>query len=304
VPDAESWPRSSEVNALVAERVHAALDEAGGIVAEVGRSVLCQPAQVLAPDAHSLTSVLVCGTCLSAGGAWQDAGWPAAGAELMMAAADVFDDVADADPGSPDASGGVLLTAAAGLLALAGSAVSRVASPDIGVALGELLAAGFVQAANGQAANIGTPAADALAAYRQAESKSGPLGSLIARLGARTASDDPELQDLYGRLGWSLAVSSQLRNDARDVTSATKADVRAGASTVPLRFTGSRGAPLDLSAEALTEWEVAERQRIAAGGGIAAALALAEAARQRALQTLDELAARGRPVGGLRALLN
>jgi hypothetical protein len=109
--------------------------------------------------------------------------------------------------------------------------------------------------------------------------------------------------DLYGRFGRDLAVRSQKLNDARDVESTHKADVRAGASTVPLAFTKSRGAPAGLSGEALQRWEAQERQRVAQGGGVAAAVALGEAARLRAVHVLDAIAQRGHPVAGLRALL-
>jgi hypothetical protein len=43
---------------------------------------------------------------------------------------------------------------------------------------------------------------------------------------------------------------------------------------------------------------------VAAGGGLIAAQALAEAERLRAMQALDELELLGRPVAGLRALVN
>ncbi len=230
-----------------------------------------------------------------------------------MAAADLFDDVADADPGNPvAASPAVALTAAAGLLSLAAVAVVRVtedaAPPTTAVALADLLGTEFARAANGQAANL-QPAQpiDAITAYLQAAAKSGPLGSLMARLGARTATDSAEIVDLLGQFGRCLAVRSQLLNDARDAApeaAAVKSDVRAGARTVPLAFTHSTGAPPGLSDVELAAWETRERARVAAGGGLIAAQALAEAERLRAIQALDELELLGRPVAGLRALVN
>jgi len=147
---------------------------------------------------------------------------------------------------------------------------------------------------------------DALTAYRQAAGKSGPLGRLIACLGARTATDNPEIVQLLGEFGRRVALHSQLANDARDAApspAALKADVRAGARTVPLAFTGSAGAPPGLTEAQLAEWERSERSRIAAGGGLLAARALAEAERLSALDVLDRLEERGCPVEGLRALL-
>jgi geranylgeranyl pyrophosphate synthase len=313
----EVWPASSAVNAAVAERITRLLDEQGGVVAEMARCTMRVGNGVLAERPHSLTSVLVSGACLSAGADWQAALWPAAGAECMMAAADLFDDVADADPGCELVeTPGIVLTAAAGILSLAGAAMVRVvddgASPSTALALAELLGAEFARAANGQASNlrpsprVDPPGIGALIAYRQAVAKSGPLGSLIARLGARTATDNPEIVELFGEFGRRLGVRSQLLNDARDVApgaTTSKADVRAGARTVPLAFANSTGAPLGLTEAELVSWEVTERDRIAAGGGLVAAHALAEAERLGAVRALDTLERLGCPVAGLRELI-
>ena len=306
------WPTSAEVHAAVAERVLRLLDEYGGPVATVASRALSAGDGLLSERPHSLTCVLVPGACIAAGGAWQAALWPAAAAELVMAAADVLDDVADVDPGAETSTRpGVLVTAAAGMLTLATVAALRVeedgASPMTAVALGKLLGDKFAHAANGQAVNLApNQRIDALAAYRQAAAKSGPLGSLIARLGARTATDDERIVDLLGEFGRRLAVHSQLMNDARDAAPSAvrlKADVRAGAHTVPLAFTGSSGAPRELVDDELSAWEQNEPARILAGGGLAAAQALAEAERLRAVQILDTLEGLGCDVGGLRALL-
>jgi hypothetical protein len=72
---------------------------------------------------------------------------------------------------------------------------------------------------------------------------------------------------------------------------------------VPLAFAGSRGAPAGLDDAELAAWEAGERERIRAAGGLAAAHALAEAERLHALEVLDRLRAMGRPVAGLRALV-
>jgi geranylgeranyl pyrophosphate synthase len=307
------WPSSTEVHAAVAERIRRLLDEHFGPVADFGRRTMSVGHGVLSDHPHSFTTVLIPGTCLAAGADWHAALWPTAAAEYMMAAADLFDDVADADPGNLAAGNpGVALTAAAGLLSLAAVAVVRVtddgARPTTAVALADLLGTGFAQAANGQAANLQPErSVDALTAYLQAAAKSGPLGSLMARLGARTATDDVEIVDLLGQFGRCLAVRSQLLNDARDAApdaADLKADVRAGARTVPLAFAHSTGAPPSLTDEEAAAWETQERARVAAGGGLIAAQALAEAERLRAIQALDALEHLGRPVDGLRALVN
>src|SRR5205809_4406826 len=142
------WPSSSEVHAAVALRIRRLLDEHGGLIAEIGARTMAAGNGILSEQPHSATTVLVPGACLSAGADWHAALWPAAAAECMMAAADLLDDVADNDPGSKTSeSPGVLLTAAAGLLTLAGATVVRVtedgASPTTAVALARLLGAEF-----------------------------------------------------------------------------------------------------------------------------------------------------------------
>jgi hypothetical protein len=90
------------------------------------------------------------------------------------------------------------------------------ASAETGVALADLFGTAFAQAANGQAGNLPPgPHTDPFVAYQQAAAKSGPLGSLIARLGARTATDDAAIVDLLGEFGRRRAIRSQLLNDAR-----------------------------------------------------------------------------------------
>jgi geranylgeranyl pyrophosphate synthase len=307
------WPSSAEIHAAVRNRLLVLLDATGGLVAEIGRRTLAGQRGILSEAPHSLTTALPIGACITAGGDWRMAAWPAAGAECMMAAADLFDDAADLDPGgSSGPTPAVLLTAGAGLLSLASVAIVRASGdgvpPSSANALVTILGEGFARAANGQAANleVSTGQVDALTAYRQSAAKSGPLGALIARLGGRVASDEPRILDLLSVFGHRLAVRSQLLNDARDAAPdplALKADVRAGARTVPLAFTSSAGAPPGLNETQLDAWERDERARIALGGGIAAAQALAEAERLSALEALGELQHLGCPVEGLRRLL-
>jgi geranylgeranyl pyrophosphate synthase len=230
-----------------------------------------------------------------------------------MAAADVFDDIADGEAvalAQKFGSGGVVM-GAAGLLAFASGIVLRAIDDGVPertvVDLGRLLSEDLVHAADGQGRSLSAPTStDAVDAYRLAAAKSGPLGSLAARLGARIATDDPDLLHAYATYGWHLAVFSQLLNDARDAApsgSTQKQDVRAGSRTVPLVFAGSSGAPPGLRDETLLEWEQRERQRVAVEGGVLAAIALAQAERLRGLAVLDSLAAIGRPVEALRQLI-
>src|SRR6266567_1998271 len=81
------------------------------------------------------------------------------------------------------------------------------AAAECMMAAADLFGTEFARAANGQAANL-QPAQpiDAITAYLQAAAKSGPLGSLMAQLGARTATDSAEIIDLLGQFGRCLAV--------------------------------------------------------------------------------------------------
>ena len=310
-----AWPTSAEVHAAARQRLISLLEATGGPVAEIARIAFAAKNGLLSDQPHSLTTVLVAGACVCGGARWQTALWPAVGAECMMAAADLFDDAADADPESDTASysPAIVLTAAAGLLSLTTSAIVRVvedgATHQTAAALARLLGERFAQAANGQAVSLQTAPGgqiDSFTAYLRAAAKSGPLGELIARLGARSATDNAEIVELLGEFGRRLAVRSQLLNDARDAApdpSRLKADVRAGANTVPLAFAGSSGAPPGLSDRELEAWERQERHRVAAAGGLAAAHALAEAERLHAVSALHKLEQLGRPVAGLRDLI-
>lgn len=315
------WPTSGRLCSAVAQRIELLLSETGGHLATIMRLVMSNEDRVLSLDPRPHSSLLVTNACVSAGGAWQQALWPATAMECAMAAADLFDDIADGEAAALTAQfgdGAVLMTAA-GLLALAAGAVLRGTEDGLPepmrLELGHCLSDHLVRAADGQARSLSTRSMkdvkDVVGAYELAADKSGPLGALAARLGARTATDNRELLQAYAAYGWHLAVFSQLMNDARDAApsgSLQKHDVRVGAPTVPLVFAASAGAPAPVKGqgegESLAAWEEQERRRIAAEGGLAAAVALAEAERLRGLGVLDALSTLGRPVDGLRALLS
>jgi hypothetical protein len=273
VPNVTAWPTSSELHAEAQHRLGALLDATGGVVAAVGRQALSSSHGLLSAAPQSLTTVLVVGACVAAGGSWRAAVWPAVGAECLMAAADLFD---DADGDARHAEAPLLLTAAAGLLSLATVALVRAiddgATPSTAAALVQLAGEGVAAAANRHALNLApvTGQVDAVTAYCDAAARSAPLGSLLARLGGRTATEDARILGLLGDFGSRLGVRSQLLNDA--------------------------GAPL-------ASWEAQERPWAAAGGGLLAAAALAQADRLRALDALDALEQLGCSVAGLCELL-
>ena len=280
------------------------------------RLIMCADNRVLSAEPRPHSSTLVTAACVSAGGTWQSALWPAVAMECAMAAADVFDDIADGEAEwlAEQFGPGAVVMGAAGLLAMAAGVVLR--AVDDGVPertvldLGRLFSEYLVQAADGQARSLSAAQGlikDPVDAYQLAAAKSGPLGSLGAQMGARIAEGDPDLLRAYATYGWHLAVFSQLLNDARDAApggSTDKRDVRAGSKTVPLVYVGSSGAPPELRGESLLDWEQRERQRVAAEGGVLTAVALAQAERLRGVAVLDSLAEIGRPVELLRQLLS
>ncbi|MBX6772608.1 MAG: polyprenyl synthetase family protein [Chloroflexi bacterium] len=308
------WPASDAVYDSARVRAERLIGEQGPVLAEVARAVLGREQRLLSPKPATLWPIVVARTCASASGDWRHALWPAVGLEVAMAAADLFDDLADGeaidllDRFSP----GILLTAAVGLLAVGFSAVLRGEEDGCPSALcsrlGRLLGDGIALAVDGQIRSLRGrgQVTDATEAYEIAARKSGPLGELACRIGAMIGTADPSLLDLYGRFGWHLAVAGQLANDAADVLPGSrswKRDVRDGCPTVPLVYARSTGAPSGLDESSLTAWEEAERQRIVAAGGVLAAETLAIAERLRAEEALTALEAAGRDTAGLRELL-
>ncbi|MGH2461570.1 MAG: polyprenyl synthetase family protein [Chloroflexota bacterium] len=314
VHDALLFPDDAGIYQAVARRVEDVLGEQGDLFQSVARAVLSGERHILSPQPKTTWPIVVVRSCVSAGGDWLKAVWPAAALEIAMTACDVFDDLTDGEDVEVIArfGPGTVLTIALGLLSLAGATVLRAVDdgcdPTVAVALGRLIGDGIATAADGQAR--GFPVAgevkDVVDAYQLAAAKSGPLGDLAARLGAAVATTDPMVVDLYGTFGWHLGVSAQLANDARDVMPnrpLNKQDVRDGSPTVPLVFSESAGAPAGLNPNDLIEWETTERRRIADRGGIVLTEVLAIADQLRAEAALTKLEGLGHRTEGLRKLL-
>jgi len=307
-------PETQEIYRATADRTAQLIAEQGRLLQEVARAALSADRHILSEVPGTLWPLVVVRSCVSAGGNWHQALWPAVALEVAMTAADVFDEVTDGDNGDAIArfGSGVVLTTAIGLLTLAGSTVLRAVEDGcdalVCLRLGKLIGDGIAAAAEGQARSVAQnmPVTDVADAYELAAGKSGPLGELAARLGATVATSDPAVLDLYGSFGWHLGVCGQLVNDAQDVLprgSMKKQDVRDGCPTVPLVFTQSQGAPRGLDAATLIAWEEAERRRIADEGGVLVTEVLAIADQLRAEQALDALDALGHATWGLRELV-
>lgn len=280
----------------------------GGLVEEVGTLLLTGDGKALdeAADTLSPWTALVANAAVSAGVAAPASRWACAAVELAIAAADLSDDLSDGDapPEMAPYPPGALEAVSLGLLALASGAALRVtedgAAPGVACDVAAILAHNSACAAEGQARNLAPADGDALAAFHEARAKSGPIGGMAARMGARLGTDDPGLLDLYERFGRHVTTVGQLRNDTRDASpdgNLLKADVRAARRTVPLAFAGivqSAGSAAPVG------WERAARQQVAERGGLRAAVALATLERRRALETLLEVQRLGRPIAGLR----
>lgn len=308
---ASSTPTTTEVYSVVARRAALLIAEAGEALGEVARAALEREGHALAPSPTTLWPVSVVYACVAAGGDWRHAVWPAVALECAIVAGDLFDDVADGEDTDlrQRYGGGELVTTAAGLVALAGDAVLRATDdgvePRIALRLGRALGSYLARAADGQTCSLrGLGPADepVVAAYRLAALKSGPLGALAVGLGAIVAGAEGEVLARYQEFGWHLAVTGQLANDTHDALPnrpSRKRDVRDGVPTVPLVFANSRGAPAELEGDALSDWEAAERRRIAAEGGIIVSELLAMADRRRAEQAMERLELLGHDVGAL-----
>lgn len=309
-----SVPTRAEIYRCSADRLEEVVGDLGPVTQELARELLASERHLLAVQPATLWPIVVARAGASAGGDWHRAIWPAVALELAMTAADLCDDLADGE--ETEIIGrfgrGAVLTAAIGLISLAGSTVLRANEDGCEEAvthrLGALLGTNIAAAVDGQLRSLrpGRLVRDVTNAYEIAAAKSGPLGDLAARLGAMTATTDERCLALYGEFGWHLAVSAQLVNDAADVMPnrpLKKHDVLNGCPTVPLTFAGSWGAPAGLDQDCLIAWETTERRRIAAEGGVLVAEVLAVADRLRAEQALRALADLGHETAGLRELL-
>lgn len=308
-------PSNHHIYDAVITRLLELLDAEGAHFQSISRAVLVREGHILSQAPRTPWPLVLTRACLLAGGTVEAAAWPSVGMECLMASADLLDDLADHDAAdlAQSYSDGMLLTVAAGLVALAGRSVLRAVedgvTPEATIRLGHTLAQGFTRAVDGQAASLKglVGSTDAVDAYQLSAAKSGPLGEMCTRLGAIAAGAEASVIDTLGQFGWYLAVSSQLLNDARDVLPSQigrKSDVREGAPTIPLVFARSSGAPPNLEEAALAAWEQAERDRIASEGGIVITELFANADRAYAEQALASLAEAGYAVEALRTFLD
>lgn len=233
--------------------------------------ILCQPGkllgrpimegQVLDTQDMTLWPILALLTAASAADApttslanlprafWRRAHAIAAAAEFLGAALDVFDDIQDGDnPLIQQIGAPLALNAGLALLELAPLAMNQACSagwPDaIANAALEIMHSHIVTATIGQFRDLqfeGSKTVTEVQVMEMTEQKSGPLVSLICRMGAMAGagvSQQPlapyfEAASLFG---WHLGVWSQLLNDLHDAeqTQTRKSDRKRGKKTLPL----------------------------------------------------------------------
>lgn len=171
-----------------------------------------------------------------------------AAAECFIAAADVFDDLQDADTeealwhscGAATASNVATL-----LLFLSQRAVCRLAErglPGHKVAqVMQVFAGAGIKACNGQQHDLNrtdSPALDESGYLGVVAQKAGALAEGVCQAAALVASDDPAHAETYGRFGRDLGAAMQIGNDvaAMSVEGRDRSDLRTGKPTLPLIF--------------------------------------------------------------------
>jgi geranylgeranyl pyrophosphate synthase len=254
-------------------------------LADVATDVLSEPMRVLGGRLMPWALVPLC-CCTAACGDWRPALPAAVAAELYATALDLCDDLEDGDRSEPIERHGpaIVLNLSTALLALTHSALEPSTSHE-SVACRraqDALWEGLAVATGGQHLDLAAagaaplPIEDCLDIARR---KGGALVEACCRAGAAFATADPQLIELFGRLGRSLGLVGQLDNDMHDAgDSARKSDLARRKQTVPIAVARS-GHSADNLSHAV--WH----------GGIQLAYALVHAERARAQEALDAAAA-------------
>ncbi|MGN6814433.1 MAG: polyprenyl synthetase family protein [Thermomicrobiales bacterium] len=258
---------------------------------------LSQEGKVLAGAARPQWPALVLASCDAADGDSAVAIQIAAAVELFMAGLDIFDEIEDGDlsPVATASSPAQALNVAQALLLLAQRQLCRlgivdVPSDQITAYIATLTAAGLAATA-GQHQDLRAESRpdvtldDALAVAR---GKAGALVAGACRLGAMIGTTRPDLLALYEAWGQHYGTAAQLANDLHDAADVErKSDLARQKGTLPLIYSRSAGgAPATLAPGALHfTWVALEIER------------------QRCGTLLEQLAAQGQAVAGLRDLL-
>jgi geranylgeranyl pyrophosphate synthase len=222
----------------------------------------------------------------------------AAAVELQMEAAYVFDDVADAAPGTVRSED---LALAIALMSAGAAAAAEAAadSPDGSAAMNHFCRA-YSEACSGQALDAtlqGRGGASLEEALQMTCLKAGGLGKFATGFMARVAGADGDGVALVERFGHHAFTLAQLVDDLRDACAPGRdSDLAQGKATLPVAFYGrtvDSPAPADgmLSQQICSTYE-------SSGASLYAAI-LVHAYMSRAEEDLTLLARHGYAVGGL-----
>ena len=219
----------------LAERI--ARSGGGAGIGEAARAFLVAPGNSL--DGRSRWAEFVVLAQLDAGGESFPLPELYAGAEAVMSALNLFDDLEDGDA-SPfvNSFGPSVAINVAGWLLVLG--MDLVAEADRRITLfGErasdlesVLRRGLLQSGAGQHVDLASGASSIDEALSVVAMKSGSLVAMLCEMGAVAGGASPESVELMRSIGHHLGMASQLANDVRDFGSIAKGTLNRGASAM------------------------------------------------------------------------
>jgi geranylgeranyl pyrophosphate synthase len=231
----------------------------------------------------------------------------AAAVELMVAAADVADDIVDAEWDSAVADQGRALNASFALLLLAQRCAAQLhqhVEPTRGRKIQKMLIDGGLAACTGQDLDLlyeQSATVDEEQAHEMTRRKSGSIVALACQVGAALATDDPEALTAAYAFGSHLGTAAQLLNDLAGIDPMhfqPGTDLQRRKKTLPVAY-GLRCAREEDLADILAwyeqphqhgesgEWELAKR--LSDLGALDYTWIVADAHRREALAALDRL---------------
>ena len=282
---------------------------------------LSRPGFALSPEARCRAGVLTLNVCQAVGGQPNDAAIKAAAAvELHMAAAYMFDNVADQEVDPEFGLSPAEELALAIAILSCGAAVAAQAAFDPGMhsnARSSLLEfhVNFISACAGQFLDAHLERgiqATYEEALKMTSLKAGSLGRMAADIGASIATDDPEIVSLCSEFGFNLFTYVQLIDDLRDAcpTQGVQRDLLGHKQTVPLVFLyrtiaeKSSGDSDIMSPQVLELAGVDVRREFESSGAPVFSAVVAETFLNRARRNLEELERRIWTVDSLEHLVS
>ncbi len=266
------------------------------------RIPLQQHGKILTEEERPLWPTVVLAACTATGGEPAFGATVAAATELFMAGLDVLDEIEDGDSSALVELAGPAqaLNVSTALLLLGQQTLLGLVADGLPAAqvtlLTQTLTAAGLAATGGQHRDLANESDRIVStdeALSIARSKAGTLVAGACRIGALLGTTDMDTLALYETLGGHHGTAAQLANDLHGAENTlSKTDVERQKGTLPLLY--ARGARAVATGEPAT---------IAASGALHFTWVILEIERQRCVQLLDTLAARGHLVADLRDLL-